>query len=205
MIRAGIDGRPATAAGSSGSARRTRCPGRTGAPAPPGRRRAPRAACGYRPPASERAPDSAAGTAGAGHTPATSKASVAQIEAGGRVLRQVVDDHVGAVQQAPQDLPPPGFGDVEQQAFLALVDVDSQPAGHPRAVMRARALDLDDRGAVLGERPRARGAGDHRAQVDDERALQGGAATSGTGHASLRDCSRGSRSRRGPCRRAPAP
>jgi hypothetical protein len=93
---------------------------------------------------------------------------------------EVLDDDVGALDQAQEQLLSGGGAQVERdEAFPPgvhrppqLVTVDGAPAPRPQRVGPVRGLDLDDVGAEVGEQPSGERPGDDRAQLQHPHALQ---------------------------------
>ena len=101
---------------------------------------------------------------------------------------EVFGQHVGAFEQAQQDLAAGGLADVERDRLLVAVDADEVAGVRLVAERRApvahlvalRRLDLDHLGAVVGQDHRAVGTAEHAGQVDD---LDAGERTRGYGEA----------------------
>jgi hypothetical protein len=87
---------------------------------------------------------------------------------------EVLDQHVGALDQLLGDRPPLLLAHVDADRALAGVeagepDRQSLVGGLPlaREVARRRVLDLDHVGAEVAEHPAGRGSGVHGAELDD--------------------------------------
>ena len=98
---------------------------------------------------------------------------VAEAEAIDDARTEALQEHVGALDQPPQDGAAVGLlqvqrdgalAEVRRQRVGALIAVDDAEVARP--VADAGRLDLDDVGAVLREQHRAIGAGDALAHVD---------------------------------------
>ena len=101
-----------------------------------------------------------------------------QAEALHRAGAEVLDDHVRAVAELERERVGAGRAQVERDGALAAVElrelrgeVGSVGDGEAPAHLALRALDLDHRSAVVGEHPRAQGAGDDVREVDDLQAV----------------------------------
>ncbi|MDR8955490.1 hypothetical protein FEP76_03997 [Burkholderia multivorans] len=92
---------------------------------------------------------------------------------------EVLDQHVGVLEQPPEDRAPFVARQVEREPFLVAVHAQEVPRGVARErrppaarLVAAGRFDLDDRRTVVGERLRAVRAAEHAAQVDDLQAFQ---------------------------------
>ncbi len=109
---------------------------------------------------------------------------VADAEAVHHAGAEVLDQHVGAVDQATEHLEALLLLEVDHHAALAAVDalevaaVGAVPAGlgrergHLARAVAAGRLDLHHVGALVGEQHRAERPGEHLRQIDDPEALE---------------------------------
>ena len=96
-----------------------------------------------------------------------------------RAGTEVLDQHVGAIEQPLEDRRARRLLQVERQALLVAVDAeevralaaDERRTPRARVVAAAGLLDLDDARAHVGEQHRAVRPGQHARQIDDEQAV----------------------------------
>ena len=95
------------------------------------------------------------------------------------VRPEILDQHVGLLDEALEHGAPFGRLQVERQAALVAMQVleirrrARGPPGESVALERRRRLDLDDVGAPIGELPHGRRAGADPRQIEHEKARQG--------------------------------
>src|SRR5262249_28808898 len=88
---------------------------------------------------------------------------------------EILDQHVGASDQAPDEREPAWRLDVERKAALVAVEAHEEAGARagqaPRVVARGR-LDLDDVGAEIGEDEPAGRAHRHMGELDDANCVE---------------------------------
>ena len=110
---------------------------------------------------------------------------VVDAQARGHRRPEVVDQHVGALDQPAQHAQAVGMLEVEAEAALVAIDPEEGPAlardgGRVVAeVVALGRLDLDDEGALVAEQGAAVGTGHVAAQIEHDDAAQGPVALSG--------------------------
>src|SRR4029079_8171908 len=99
--------------------------------------------------------------------PARAHARVVDAETLGDAAAEVLQHHVRALHELPEDLQPFRLLEIDEDAALAAVDVVVAQHG-----FSVRAVDADHVGAELGEGPPACGTSQHDAEIHDSYALQ---------------------------------